>query len=190
MGLQPEPGRQQTGPGRMQPLLLMRRPGLDGLPVFHLPAPYELRTYRPGDDLAWAELMNTGIGRDWTAASAANFLMSRPQFSANNLFFATQDERPVGTACAWWLDPRETTTGYLHMVCVHPEHRGSGLGFWLSLRVLHRFKELGFRDAILRTDDFRLAAIAQYLQLGFQPEHDDSTHPDRWQALLKQLAIG
>lgn len=172
---------------RRLPQLEMRRSDLDGLPSVALPSPYRLRTYRLGDESAYAAIMNTGIGKDWTAESVRSFLIDRPQFDPRNLFFVTFDGEPVGTACAWRLDPNERRVGYLHMVCVRPEHRGHGLGYWLTVQVLHRFKELGFSSAMLRTDDFRLAAIRQYLRLGFRPECTDPSHPDRWATVLASL---
>ena len=86
--------------------LRMWRPHLDGLPDLLVPDGYHLRTYRPGDERAWGEIMETagGIGREWTVEKVRQRLVSRPQFEAAGLFFATCDaegERPVASACAW-----------------------------------------------------------------------------------------
>jgi len=51
--------------------LRMLRPNLDDLPPIFLPDGVDIRTYRRGDEQAWAEIMNTGIGEHWTADLAS-----------------------------------------------------------------------------------------------------------------------
>lgn len=175
-----------------RPSLGMIRPDLAGLPeTITLPAGYRMRTYRPGDEAAWAELMNTGEMGTWTAERAAAELTGRPwpQFDPLGLFCITTDadEHVVGSACAWLLDPSETVTGTLHMVCVAPGHRGRRLGYSVCLAVLHRFRERGFAAVQLTTNDFRLGAVKEYLQLGFLPVHSHPLHADQWKQVFHQL---
>jgi mycothiol synthase len=73
------------------------------------------------------------------------------------------------------------------MVCVLPDHRGHNLGYYLTLKVLNWFKNNGFEDVELTTDDWRLAAVKQYLRLGFQPVIDDDSAKNRWLQLIKKL---
>ncbi len=47
---------------------------------------------------------------------------------------------------------------------------------------------MGHEYAFLLTEDFRLAAIETYLQLGFEPEMVSADHPVRWEALRLALA--
>ena len=156
-----------------------------------MPARYGLRTFRDGDEQVWADIMNTGIGEGWTAERCRESLTRRAQFLPDGLFFAVQHTRNpeifAGSACAWRLDPDEWTVGYVHMVCVRPEHRGQRLGYWLTLAALRYFKNRGFERAILNTDDFRLAAIRLYLDLGFQPDFTHASHPERWEAVGRVL---
>lgn len=172
----------------------MRRPSLDGLPAVQMPEGYSLRTYRPGDEAAWARIMNTGIrfadDSDWTPELVRERLTGRPQFDPLGLFFATRGGVPIGSACAWTRQAGETKVGYVHMVSVVPEHRGHHLGYWLVLAVLRRFAERGFGEAILNTDDFRLAAVRTYLKLGFQPEHTHPGDAHRWLLVLARLREG
>jgi mycothiol synthase len=169
----------------------MRRSQLNNLPAIECPAPYSLRTYRPGDEAAWAEIMNTGIGQDWTAERCREKLTGLPQFRPDGLYFAvvSVDDRElvVGSTCAWTRDPAETCEGIVHMVCVRPDHRGHRLGYWLTLAVLHYFRDHDFAEAMLTTDDFRLPAIRAYLALGFEPEMTHQSHPERWNSILQQL---
>src|SRR5436309_6979511 len=104
--------------------LRMRRPQLEDLLPVEIPADYRLRTYEPGDEAAWARIMNTGIGRDHTAESCRASLIEQPQFRPKGLFLAvTETGEAAGSACAWRHPPEETRVGYVHMVCVLPEHR-------------------------------------------------------------------
>jgi mycothiol synthase len=172
--------------------LRMRRSDLESLPPVEMPAGYRLRTYAPGDEAAWARIMNTGIGQSHTAEKCRENLIDRPQFRPEGLFFAVTDGGDaVGSACAWRRSAEEECTGYVHMVCALPEHRGYRLGYWLSLAVLHRFREWGMREAILDTDDFRLPALRIYLDLGFLPllREEDPTQPERWRNVAAELGV-
>ncbi len=180
-----------------RPSLQMLRPSLAELPSLEealraLPEGYRLRTYRPGDEAIWAEIMNTGEMGKWDVARTRAELTGRPspQFDPEGLFFVTfgPAERPVGSACAWLLDPRETETGVLHMVCVRPEHRGRRLSYVVCLAVLHRFQQRGYRRVSLTTHDWRLGAIKVYLELGFQPTFGDPLHPIQWREVLQKLS--
>jgi mycothiol synthase len=174
----------------------MWRPNLDDLPDLIVPSGYQLRTFQPGDERAWGEIMASdgGIGRDWTIAKVRERIVDQPQFEAAGLFFATCDaagDRPVASACAWRTEPAGDM-GNVHMVCALPAHRGRGLGRLVTLAVLRRLRAGGFASADLTTDDFRLAAIKSYLGLGFVPVYltdaerlDD--HEARWSAIFVRL---
>jgi mycothiol synthase len=173
----------------------MRRPTLEGLPPPRVPAGYALRTYRPGDEGAWGAIMESeqGIGAGWTVEKVRAAMMDRPQFEPDGLFFVTSDSeggRPVASAAAWRVPPEERATGYVHMVCALPEHRGRGLGRLVTLATLHFMRERGFTDALLETDDWRLAAVRTYLALGFVPVYVDdpaSDHVSRWSHMFTRL---
>lgn len=187
-----QPTAPMTLPRRRQ--LRLRRPHLDDLPEMVIPSGYRLRTYRPGDALAWGAIMEApeGIGGEWTLAKIQEQLLDRPQFEPAGLFLATSDAeagQPVASACAWRAVPEEGSTGLLHMVCALAEHRGRGLGRLVCLAVLQYLRERRFTSAELLTDDFRLAAIKSYLALGFvpvylpDPEAGDG-HEARWSAIF------
>lgn len=161
--------------------------GFENLPEIELPEGYGLRTYMPGDEAAWAEIMNTGIGK-WDAREVRKELTDKEQFLPERLFFITHDGKPVASACAWVLQPGESEHGYLHMVCVLPEERGKQLGYLVTLAVLHYFRDHGFKDVILNTDDTRIPALKSYLRLGFEPVYEDDVHRARWQNVYDIIA--
>ena len=161
---------------------------LDSLPELEIPDGYGIRTYQPGDEAHWAEIMNSGIG-EWTAEKCRQELTSKPQFLPDGLFFATFQDKPVGSACAWRRSPEDREVGWLHMVCVVPEHRGKQLGHLVTLAVLHYLHDHGFKEVWLSTDDWRLPAIKSYLRLGFEPHYFDDSHRERWQKVFENLGM-
>ncbi len=168
--------------------LQMLRPNLVGLREMALPHGYQIRTYRPGDEAAWAEIINDSLGPGWDAERCRRGLIDLPQFCPDGLFFATYKCKPIGTTCAWTQSSGETRVGSVHMVGVIPEHQGKRLGYALSLSALRFFRDNGFQCARLSTDDFRLPAIKTYLNLGFEPKHTDKDHKARWDAIFAKLA--
>ena len=167
--------------------LQMVHRNLGSLPEIELADGYEMRTYQPGDEAAWAEIMNTGVG-EWTAETCREKLTGQPQFIPEGLFFATFEGKPVGSACAWRKSPEEWESGYLHMVCVLPEHRGRQVGRALNLAALRWFRDRGFKEVWLSTDDWRIPAIKSYLRLGFEPHYPDDSHRARWNAVFEKLS--
>ena len=184
-----------TEPKRRQ--LRMLRPHLDDLPPLEVPAGYSLRTYRPGDERAWGEIMEAagGIGQGWTVERVRERMIDREQFEPQGMFFATSDAeggQPVATATAWRATAGERDQGNVHMVCALESHRARGLGRLVTLAVLRYLRQRGFQRADLSTDDWRLAAIKSYLGLGFVPVYlpdPDGTdpHEPRWSAIFAQL---
>jgi mycothiol synthase len=77
--------------------------------------------------------------------------------------------------------------GELGWVAGDPEHRGRGLGLAVCAAVVARFLGAGYRRIYLRTDDFRLPAIATYLKLGFEPYLFTEGMAERWQRVCDQL---
>lgn len=166
---------------------MMRRYNLENLPPIIVPEGCGLRTYREGDEEAWGKIMDTGVGNEWTARKVRENLVERPQFAPDGLFFATIDDKPVGSACAWKSSPEEKRMGTVHMVCVLPETRGKRLGHLVTLAVLHYFRDHGFKESVLTTDDFRVPAIKTYLSLGFEPFLRDLTQVYRWSQILSRF---
>ncbi len=169
------------------PQLVMALASLDHVPPVEVADGYRLRAYQPGDEAAWCDLVNGCIGGEYTEEQCRRDILETPGFEAGDLFFAERDGEVVGTAWALRKQRPEEGPGYLHMVAVLAEHRGHRLGRALVLAALHRFRELGYRSAVLQTDDWRSAAIKTYLGLGFRPRHTDPSHEGRWAEVMGSL---
>ena len=170
------------------PQLEMLRDHLDDLPEIQVPDGYELRSYQPGDDQAWCDIMEGNGGRNWTAELFEQKMSSDPRFSPDALFFALHEESPVASACAWRPSPEEEVVGDVHMVGALDDHRGKGLGHLVNSAVLHKLKEQGFQKAHLKTDDWRLAAINSYLKACFEPLNTHISHAERWDLILEKIS--
>jgi len=160
---------------------------LDGVPAVVAPEGYRIRTYREDDGPHWRRLISQGIGGDYDEAAFRNSVAGSGGFDPQGLFFAETNGAVVGTACAVWQDRYPRDTGYVHMVAVDPAHQGRGLGRALTLSVLHRLRERGYRRAVVQTDDWRLPAIRMYLGLGFRPRMTHESHENRWREIHRKL---
>ena len=167
--------------------LLMRRPDLLNLPPLPpLPDGYALRETQPGDIPAVADVLDRAFADEaWDGERVASTL--NEEQGVKQTLVVDFRGRPIATASARLRPDRFPGSGYLHWVAVDPDHRGRRLGFFLSLAVLHTFETLGCADALLETQDHRLAAIKTYLTLGFLPEYQDETHRERWKAIQAAL---
>jgi mycothiol synthase len=163
--------------------LFMRRPDLEDLPPLpSLPAGYEIRTAGPEDAEAIAAVMASAFGPEWSAAMVREKLLDAPDVPET--FVVTADGVPVATASARFAPEQYPGSGYVHWVGADVAHQGKGLGFAVTLAVLHYFREHGCRDAILETDPPRLPAIRVYLGLGFRPEVVTPEHEEIWRDIL------
>ena len=170
--------------------LRMVRPNLEDLPELELPSGYGMRTYREGDEVHWAHIISDSFGgRKRTAQDTRNEITGRDVFIPDGLYFATHQDIPVGTACAWRESVDENDVGYVHMVGVVAEHTGHKLGKWVSLAVLIYFRDNGFKCSMLDTDDFRVPAVKTYLNLGFIPVYVEDGQTERWEKIFEKLGL-
>lgn len=167
--------------------LHMIRPHLDDLPEMVIPEGYTLRTYQPGDEAAWCEIMDTGVGSNWTVEECRAQITDQDIFLPDGLFFITCNEEPVASACVWPNAMYGPTSAQVHMVCAKPSHRGKGLGYLVTLALLHYMRDHGYESTYLSTDDFRIPAIKAYLRLGFEPAYIEESHRLRWGAIFSEL---
>ena len=83
--------------------------------------------------------------------------------------------------------PAFAQLGVLGWVMTHPDLRGHHLGRSVSVAAMHRLYEAGYRAFSLLTDDFRLAAVKTYLDLGWKPWLYLDDMEGRWRALAEKF---
>ncbi len=174
----------------MEDQLRMIRCNLENLPVLQCSNGYRIRAYRKGDEAHWARIMDIAfVDQGRTAQDTYTNVINQPDFDPNGFFFAIYEDLPIGTACAWKRCFRGEKVGYIDMLAVLPEHTGHKLGKWLTLFLLHYFKAQHLTSVVLDTDDFRLPAIKNYLNLEFVPISIRENHTLRWHDVFEKLDL-
>lgn len=175
----------------VKPQLLMRRPHLDKLPELVLPAAYAERCYQAGDDAAWCEIISESFEEAWSVERFQEYMQGDSAYKPERIrFICDQQGTPCATTSAYRrLERYGADAGYIHMVGVLKREAGKRLGYASSLAALHQFKRESCHNAVLQTDDFRLAAVKTYINLGFVPEIIDDNQYQRWQDVYKILKL-
>lgn len=166
--------------------LLMEKNDLERIPRVARPRGYTLRHYRLGDETALARIYaSSELGQE-TADAVRHSMMGSECFRPERLLLVEHRKEVVGTAAAW-IKPHDPGVGYLHMVGVLPGHRGKHLGRLLVTAALAFTRGEGFACQRLETDDWREAALALYIDLGYYPLYTDNSHPDRWSVIAESF---
>jgi mycothiol synthase len=150
-----------------------------------LPDGVHLRTVQPTDTAALCRLLETGTFGSWpTQRLDALFDHEIDRLSPRHVHLATHGNVLVGHCCLMVRDEPEGTVGKLGWVVAHPDFRGQGIGRAVCVAALQSAHQLGLGTVILNTEDFRIAAVRLYLELGFAPVLGDSDATDRFWADL------
>ena len=83
--------------------------------------------------------------------------------------------------------PRHPGAGQLGWLVTDPEHTQKQLGTVVSALATNRLLKEGYSRAFLGTEDERLAAIAIYLKLGWQPYVYRKDMEPRWREVFAAL---
>jgi putative NIF3 family GTP cyclohydrolase 1 type 2/GNAT superfamily N-acetyltransferase len=110
-----------------------------------------------------------------------------PEYDPSYLQIVWKGKQPVAAAAAWHREVDGEKWGMVHWVGALDSERGKGLGKAVTLGVLHRLRERGFRRAMLSTGTWRLAAVAAYLRLGFVPWPSEDAPQALWDRVLADL---
>ena len=169
------------------PQLRMLLGSLASLPPVSLPAGFELKRFRPGDEQAWVDLLNSTLSLgEWDLRRAEERMKGSVRVIADGILFITEGGLPVATACLTHHD--EMPEAELGWVGVSPHVQGKGLGREVCLAALHYIRDRGYGAVVLFTDDHRHPAIKTYLKLGFEPQMAHESHAERWREVLDKLA--
>ncbi len=142
---------------------------LNAPPRVRLPSGYALRTYRPGDEPRFYELMELAGWPGWDDEKLRPWLL---RILPEGWLMAIHTESGEIVAAAMALRDRGEfgyPGGELGWLACDPAHRGRGLGLAVSAAATARLIDEGYRHIHLYTEDWRLAAIKTYLKLGYIP---------------------
>lgn len=155
------------------------------LPAARSAEEYELRTYRPGDESAWTQILAASDLGEWDEARVRRMIAGeRGLLPLEGAIFALFAGQLVATAHA---EMRDGGCSELSWVAVLPAHRGRGLAYPICRAVLEYARSAGHPYVILKTQDFRLPAINTYLRLGFEPVMQDPSHAERWKHIRERI---
>ncbi len=157
-------------------------------PAPRLPAGYALRTYRPGDEPRFYQVMALAGWPGWDDAKLRPWLARIPPES---WFMAVHEASDEIVATAMGLHDHSDEHpfgGELGWVAGDPAHAGQGLGMAVCAAVTARLLQMGYRNVHLYTEQWRLAALKQYLKLGYVPFLYSSEMRERWRVICEQLA--
>jgi mycothiol synthase len=151
------------------------------------PAGYLLRTFRPGDEPAYLDLMRAAGFEDFDGEKLAGL---QKRVLPGGFFVAVH--RDTGALAATAMaqqgsDELHPGGGELGWVAAGLAHTGKGLGLAVCAAVVGRFLAAGCRRIYLKTDDWRLAAIKTYLKLGFVPFLLAPEMEGRWRTVCGKL---
>ena len=144
------------------------------LPRWQCPQNYRLRKVEPGDEVHLPDLLvSAGVG--WSRFEAPKMIqyLKMPDRWDGSHVIESQG-RLVALCFATRRDEFDLPWGQLDYVCVHPEHRGVGLGIGVCAGVLQYQRLRGYNASTLTTlmvtpENLQLAPIKMYLSLGFLP---------------------
>jgi len=167
----------------------MRRPHLLQLPPQSLPPGYRLRTAGQDDGAGLSAVLTAAFGEEWDRERVRRTLLDDESVAAVYVI-EQEDGRLVATASSRLMPDHYPGSGYLHWVGADPSVSGHGLGYQVTLGVLHDFAGRGLTDSVLETDDWRLPAIVTYLKCGYLPEVREPVDAERWAKVRSGLRPG
>jgi mycothiol synthase len=156
-------------------------------PTAALPPEYSIRTWQPGDDPAWLQLLNENAAfGPWTTERLDR---ENESLVYEAQFFIVHEGRLVATTGIYDRTLHGRPAWEVGWVAVDSRQRGRGLGRAVVATAVGAALALPERPIFLSTDSFRLPAIAIYLELGFVPElTTHAGYPARWEAVFGELA--
>ena len=163
--------------------LRMVRPVTDLVGISEVPEGYELRHYRPSDEGAYKDLFNLGFSDDHLAHTQAQAI--------DDGFYVIECRASghlVASCVALhggWDGGHDR--GILGWLIVDPSHAQQGLGTLVAGKVTNRLSKEGYKNPGLGTEDFRLAAIGIYLNLGWRPYLYRDDMDRRWRAVFERM---
>ena len=171
-------------PPKQLAMVAGRRRAEERLVDVELPSGYVLRTYRPGDEEGWAEVLRLAGFGEWTAEKCRDYVVEPTRLAGSHLVAYGEQVVAVTFATPQKEDPE---VGHLDYVATRPEHRGMHLGRAVCTGVMRFFFERGRKRMELLTDDWRLPAVKLYLNLGFEPVLGRGDMVGRWEVVFGEL---
>jgi len=165
----------------------MRLEDLNHLPPIRVPDGFVVCILEPGREKDYIAVMRQSLKKNADPEWFRQSFFSDVEYDPQNLILVYREKTPVAAAAAWQYKLKNRTIGHLRSVGVIQDFRGKGLGRQVSLIALHRLKDRGFHEVMLKTQGNRLRAIQLYLLLGFKPRYSLLAGKRKWRRLLSKI---
>jgi ribosomal protein S18 acetylase RimI-like enzyme len=157
------------------------------------PPGYQLRTLTAALDEWWIDIHRLAVPAFARSDLETWLAHYRKLMLEDGVLVAvhTESGAPVATAGSLANDKQGMFpgAGQIGYVATVPEHRGRGLGRWLSTIATHRLLDDGYRTIFLCTGDDLTAAISVYRKMGYVPcMYADDQH-ERWQRICEAIGL-
>ena len=165
--------------------LEMVRPATPPVAVPPVPDGYLLRQFRAGDEGRYDELFHLAFAEEGRFPEALERVLE-------DGFFVVEDlaSGELVSSCQAWRGstiPDHPDAGQLGWLVTDPSHAQKGLGTIVAASATNRLVAEGYQRPCLGTEDFRTAAIAIYLKLGWRPYVCREDTVPRWQSVFARL---
>ena len=169
--------------------LTMERLTLDNLPSPADEGALTIRSYRSGDEIAWASIQAAADRYNMITPSLfiREFGCNFSEHTKRILFAVSPRKELVGASAAWWGSSSADQWGRVHWVAVLPAWQRQGIGRKLLVATCRRLRQLGHEKAFLTTAPVRKEALRLYLALGFMPRICSSAEREIWQEIASSL---
>ena len=168
--------------------LEMVRRSSAAVPVPPVPEGYRLRALEAGEEQHYAALYQLHFDDPARPAEMPSKTLPAACYVVEHL----ASRRLVASCRAYYGKgrPRHPEGGQLAWLMVDPAHGRKGLGTIVAATVTNRLAREGYERPYLRTDNGRLAAIAIYLRLGWQPDFYRPDMGERWARIFTAIRPG
>ena len=158
-------------------------------PEYSPPDDYRLRTFRPGDEKAYIELMRAAGFDCWTDETLDEVLKNA--IPEGVIFAEHEASSAIAATAMGWYKPNDLFPDAYEMgwVAASPEHQGRGLGRVVTAASTDTIIRAGASSIYLLTDDWRLPAIKGYLRVGYVPFFSKPDIKPCWQEVFSKLAL-
>ncbi|MCX5904112.1 MAG: GNAT family N-acetyltransferase, partial [Proteobacteria bacterium] len=148
---------------------------------------YHSASLSPGHEIDYIGVMRRSLVAEADMEWFCRTFSNDPEYNPDNLLLIYEDTTPIAAAAAWQKLLGSKKTGLVHMVGVDRKYQGRGLGRVITLLVLKRLRKRGFKEVMVATEDFRIAALSLYLALGFKPLYRHRSDEKRWKRVMQKM---
>jgi mycothiol synthase len=156
--------------------------GLAEVPV--VPEGYVLRQLCSGDEGAYDDLFHLAFADEGRFQETIERTLPGGFFVVEHV--SSHDLVASCVAMRGSSSPRHVQ-GQLGWLVTDPSHTRKSLGTIVAASVTNRFAEEGYERPFLGTEDFRIAAISIYLNLGWRPHIYRNDMEPRWRSIYSCL---